>query len=82
MAKFIIKLAMRKYFKDTKKAATIFLSSLLILSILDGWLSVCFPNSAFVIWFDKFLSIGIAPLLIFLFGVAIGEMDKINSKLK
>ncbi|WP_369351463.1 hypothetical protein AB3Q54_06430 [Ligilactobacillus agilis] len=73
---------MRKYFKDTKKAATIVLSLLLGLSIADGLLSVYFPNSAFVVWFDKFLSIGIAPLLIFIFGVAIGEMNKINSKLK
>lgn len=73
---------MRKYWKDTIKFATWCIFTLLCTSIIDGFLIAYFPSNTFIIVFDRFLSMGISPLLIFLFGIAIGEIDKIKSKIE
>ena len=73
---------MRRYYKSTFWFMFFCTFSLIILSIIDGALFVFHPNNAFVIMFDKFLSIGVAPILVFSLGIAVGEIDKINNKFK
>ena len=48
---------MRRYYKSTFWFMFFCTFSLIILSIIDGALFVFHPNNAFVIMFDKFLSI-------------------------
>ncbi|ABD99056.1 hypothetical protein [Ligilactobacillus salivarius] len=67
---------MRRYFHSLHNFMLFCLGTLFTLSIIDGFLSAFLPNSPAIIFFDKFLSTGISPLLIFCFGVAIGEIDK------
>ncbi|WP_324177394.1 hypothetical protein [Ligilactobacillus salivarius] len=73
---------MRRYYKSTFWFMFFCAFSLIILSIIDGVLFVFLPNNAFVIMFDKFLSISVAPILVFSLGIAVGEIDKINNKFK
>ncbi|PAY33899.1 hypothetical protein [Ligilactobacillus salivarius] len=72
---------MRSRFKRVSKFSFIFLSVLIIASLIDSSLSILLPTCTFTIFFDKFLSTGISPLLIFFFGLGMSEGDKINDEI-
>lgn len=68
-------------FKRISKFSFIYLSVLIIASLIDSSLSILLPTCTFTIFFDKFLSTGISPLLIFFFGLGMSEGDKINDEI-
>lgn len=73
---------MRSRFKCISKFSFICLSVLIISSLIDSSLFILLPKWTFTIFFDKFLSTGISPLLIFFFGLGMSEGDKINDEIK
>ena len=72
---------MRSRFKRVSKFSFICLSVLIIASLIDSSLSILLPTCTFTIFFDKFLSTGISPRLIFFFGLGMSEGDKINDEI-
>ena len=72
---------MRSRFNRISKFSFICLSVSIIASLIDSSLSILLPTCTFTIFFDKFLSTGISPLLIFFFGLGMSEGDKINDEI-